>query len=195
MLKDSGRFLEAQREYESILEVTPEDGETFLQLGHLSRQKGDLIAAQAYYKQACSVADRSEDAVRELQNLTGTGGLPPSLLPDIMLLANKKTSFRQKPTSEGNSVPRLEANLAALRADLEQLKATAFPQSGDLGAMTNRNQALLTELENRWNSFVPMMLNMSSALARLGHEISELSRRIDKLEELPPAKAPHRQSN
>ena len=187
MLKDSGRFDEAQSEYERVLAAAPEDGDTYLQLGHLFKLKGDLNAARAYYGKACLAANPSTDAAWELQGLDANrSDLPPVFPPHVSKEPSPPMSANsgRTPSELFAELPNLQASMVALRADVEQLKSAISPELGNLGTMAARKHAMLSEIENRWNVFVPLMLNMSSALARMGHDISELSRRLDRFDEI-----------
>lgn len=73
MLKDIASYDEAFGEYNFVLAKRPNDSDTYLQLGHLSKLRGDRAMAIRYYEQAATGSKPSSDAIEELRRLTGGG--------------------------------------------------------------------------------------------------------------------------
>jgi tetratricopeptide (TPR) repeat protein len=74
VLKEMGKFDEAERMYREFLLGNPEDADIHLQLGHLYNRKGDAATALTYYEQAQDLAPDDAEIARHVataRNLTG----------------------------------------------------------------------------------------------------------------------------
>lgn len=195
MLKDSAQYDEAFAEYNHVLAKRPQDSDVYLQLGHLSKVRGDHALAMRYYEQAVGAPVPSTDALEELRKLTG---VDPSLqLPSASsLLHLSETKTAEKAPSAGTpaknsgvamsissrELQEIHEKLAELRRDLNELRGLLAPEWGNLAHFSARRHAVLSEVENRWRTFVPFMLKMTSAVARIGADVEHLTSKLHRSE-------------
>jgi tetratricopeptide (TPR) repeat protein len=74
-LKDSGEFEKADQIYAEALTIRPDDGDAYLQRGHLMKIAGEHGRALEFYQKAMLLDKSLTDAEKELYNLRVSGRL------------------------------------------------------------------------------------------------------------------------
>ena len=113
MLKDNGDPEGALRIYRQALEAEPRSADLWLQTGHALKLTGDLAAAQEAYERAALIEPDNAGARAEL-DAAGLGRNQARRLADLAGGRGSERSFTLAWRLE-----RLEAELAALRADMD----------------------------------------------------------------------------
>ena len=198
MLKDSAQYDEAFAEYNHVLAKRPQDSDVYLQLGHLSKVRGEHAVAIRYYEQAVAAPVPSSDAFDELRKLTGVNPSPQLPSASTLLHLSESQTAEKAPAAgtpaknsgaamsvSSRELQEIHEKLAELRRDLNELRGLLAPEWGNLAHFSARRHAVLSEVENRWRTFVPFMLKMTSAVARIGADVEHLTSKMHR----PEAKA------
>ena len=86
MLKEGGRFVDAERHYAEAARLTPGDPDLALQLGHFYKVTGQVAQAEGAYRKALTLKPDWAEPQRELDALAkggwrGGGSVPPAPTP------------------------------------------------------------------------------------------------------------------
>ena len=184
-LKDSSQFEAALSEYQTCVSAEPDDADTYLQVGHLFKLRGDLAKAGEYYQRACRCPEPSTHAADELDLLRRSGAYrmvePVQLVgsDDLAVRAHVETfggamQAGQRPQYDGEAVRLLAARVDALAQQWDNYGRQAAHPGYSIA-----DQVFLTEARNRIDALLPMFLNMNSAVARLAAEVERLSCTVD----------------
>jgi tetratricopeptide (TPR) repeat protein len=175
-LKDSGRFEEALSEYQICLAAAPDDSDTYLQLGHLFKLRGNLQKAGEYYDLACNCSQPLAGAADELEILKRGGHyrkaepLRLAGAEDSAVRALPETMHSAKAQHGDESIRSLAVRVDALAQQLD-----SYGRQAAHGGYSIVDQVFIAEARNRIDALLPMFLNMNSAIARLAAEVERLS--------------------
>lgn len=188
--RDGGQWGTAAERYRSYLKLFPRDAGIWVQYGHVLKESGNPVAADAAYYEALRRQPWQADTYLQIGHLRKLQHKPDAALfwyrqaiavnpalRDARLEVEALESQGVVASAEILTVPWAHL-LVALRKRLRRAGAVQYAsvQSSQVEAGARR----VDPFEGAWRQYMPAFIEATSNMAALGHEYARLRRDCDK---------------
>jgi tetratricopeptide (TPR) repeat protein len=181
-LRDNRACAAAADRYRRAIELGADDLSIRKQLANMLKDSGQFAAAEAEYRLCAAARPDDADVFVQLGHLFKLSKQPSDAIQAFATAVEKNPDDAearaellalQSETNEGR-LSVLESEQQALHRELEEIRRIIdnTPRAEE--------QMEAKEIRSKWDTFIPLMIQMSSTIARVGADLQALTERTER---------------